>query len=37
MKIADEDAVLINNLYLSKGCSMNFQTKVGNWEVSTTY
>jgi len=44
MKIADEDAVLIKNLYLSKGwgarkpsCWINFLTNVGNWEVSTIY
>ena len=41
MKIAEQDAVLIKNLYLLKGwahesCWMNFLTKVGNWEVSTT-
>jgi len=40
MKIADEDAVLIKNLYLSKGWGalklLNFLAKVGNWEVLTT-
>jgi len=40
MKIVGKDAVLIKNLYLLKGWEtqklLNFLTKVGNWEVSTT-